>query len=144
MLALVHICYRKCSIAYSLSALELTPSILFVFVRLSFYFLRPPRSYSCSGKKCVLPPSEPLVDHRPRSEMVRRMMNVCGGRGGIVTISVSRRKIFSVFEFLVSVINHYHVNGLCLFWDSFEWFCFQISSDAKYFSSLIQGIVIKY
>ena len=37
------------------------------------------------------------------------------------------------FEFLVSVINHYHINGLHLFWDSFEWFCFQISSNAKYF-----------
>ena len=39
------------------------------------------------------------------------------------------------FEFLVSVINHYHINGLHLFWDSFEWFSFQISSDTKYFSS---------
>ena len=29
-------------------------------------FLPLPRSYSCSGKKCALPPSEPLVDHRPR------------------------------------------------------------------------------
>ena len=27
----------------------------------------------------------------------------------------------SFFEFLVSVINHYHINGLHLFWDSFEW-----------------------
>ena len=41
------------------------------------------------------------------------------------------------FEFLVSVIKHYYINGLHLFWDSFEWFCLQISSDAKYFSSLI-------
>ena len=39
----------------------------------------------------------------------------------------------SFFEFLVSVINHYHINGLHLFWNSFEWFCLQISSDAKYF-----------
>ena len=38
-----------------------------------------------------------------------------------------------VFEFLVSVINHYHMNGLHLFWDSFEWFYLQISSDTKYF-----------
>ena len=38
-----------------------------------------------------------------------------------------------VFEFLVSVINHYHINGLDLFWDSFEWFCLQINNDAKYF-----------
>ena len=62
----------------------LTPSILFVFVRL-FYFLLSPRSYSCSGKKCALPHSEPLVDHRPRSDMVRRGCNVCGGEVGIVT-----------------------------------------------------------
>ena len=39
----------------------------------------------------------------------------------------------SFFEFLVSVTNHFHINGLHLFWDSFEWFCFQISSDANYF-----------
>ena len=51
----------------------------------------------------------------------------------------------SLFEFLVSVINHYHINGLhlFLFWESFEWFCLQISRDAKYFSSLAQGIVIE-
>ena len=39
----------------------------------------------------------------------------------------------SFFEFLVIVLNHYHINGLHLFWDSFEWFCLQINSDAKYF-----------
>ena len=38
-----------------------------------------------------------------------------------------------VFEFLLSVINHYDINGLHIFWDSFEWFCLQISSDANYF-----------
>ena len=32
----------------------------------------------------------------------------------------------------VSVRNHYHINGLHLFWDSFDWFCLQISSDTKY------------
>ena len=41
------------------------------------------------------------------------------------------------FGFLVSVINHYHINELHLFWDSFEWFCLQISSDAKYFCPLL-------
>ena len=46
------------------------------------------------------------------------------------------------FEFFVSVINHYHNNGLDLFWGSFELFCLQISNDGKYFSSLFQGIVI--
>ena len=38
-----------------------------------------------------------------------------------------------LFYFLVSVINHYHINGLHLFGDSFEWFCLQIKKDAKYF-----------
>ena len=36
-----------------------------------------------------------------------------------------------------------NINELHLFWDRFEWFCFQIKSDAEYFSSLVQGIVIK-
>ena len=50
----------------------------------------------------------------------------------------------SFFKFLISVINHYHINGLHLFWDSFEWFCFQISSDAQYFfASFVRGFVIK-
>ena len=39
----------------------------------------------------------------------------------------------SFTEVLVSIINHYHINRLHLFWESFEWFCLQISSDAKYF-----------
>ena len=30
-------------------------------------------------KKCAMPLSEPLVDHRPRSEMVRRSWRVPGG-----------------------------------------------------------------
>ena len=46
------------------------------------------------------------------------------------------------FEFLVSVINPYHINGLHLFWNSFEWFCLYISRDPKYFSSLVQCILI--
>ena len=56
----------------------------------------------------------------------------------IVIISVSKicNLFFFFFERLVSVINHYHINGLHLFWNSFEWFYLQISSDAKYFSSL--------
>ena len=49
----------------------------------------------------------------------------------------------SFFVFLVSVIDHYPINGLHLYWNSFDWFFLQISSDAKYFSSLVQGIVIK-
>ena len=74
------------------SALELTPSIWFVFVRL-FYFLLSPRSYSCSGKKCALPTSESLVDHRLAvKRMVRRVMNVCRGEGGNVTLMPLTRK----------------------------------------------------
>ena len=38
-----------------------------------------------------------------------------------------------VFEFHVSVINPYHINGLHLFWDNYKWFCLLISSDAKCF-----------
>ena len=48
-----------------------------------------------------------------------------------------------IFEFLVTVINHYHINGFRLFWDSFEWSCRQINSDGKYFPFLVQGIMIK-
>ena len=50
----------------------------------------------------------------------------------IVVISASKTSNLFI-EFLVSVINHYHINGLHLFWHSFEWFCLEISSDAKYF-----------
>ena len=49
----------------------------------------------------------------------------------------------SIFEFLVSEINHYHINVLHLFCDSLECFCLQLSSDAKYFPSLVQGKEIK-
>ena len=36
-----------------------------------------------------------------------------------------------------------YIKGLYLFLDSFEWFCLQIGHHTKYFSSIIQGIVIK-
>ena len=49
----------------------------------------------------------------------------------------------SFLEFLVSVIYHYHINGLHVFWDSFEWFGLQISSDTKMYFSLVQGIGIE-
>ena len=55
---------------------------------------------------------------------------------------ISFQDMPSFFEFLVSVINH-HINGLHLFLRVFNDFVFQISCDAKYFSSLVQGIVIK-
>ena len=47
----------------------------------------------------------------------------------------------SLFEFLVQVINNY-INGLDLFWDSFEWFL-SPNTDAKYFAFLVQGILIE-
>ena len=50
--------------------------------------------------------------------------------------------IQSFFKFLVSVTNRY-INGLHLFLDNFEWFYLRISCDAKYFPSLVQGIVIE-
>ena len=50
---------------------------------------------------------------------------------------ISIKDMHSFFGFLVSLTNHYHINGLHLFWDSFEWFSLQISSDAKYFSSFV-------
>ena len=46
---------------------------------------------------------------------------------------ISFQDMHSFFQFLLSVINHYHINRLHLFWDSFEWFCLQISSNAKIF-----------
>ena len=58
----------------------------------------------------------------------------------------------SFFEFLVSVINHYHINGFHLFWDSFERVCFQINSDKIFFpllskalwSSINSGYIVYY
>ena len=48
-------------------------------------FLPLPRSYSCSGKKCTLPPSDHwLITGRPRREMAEDWW-MCGGEGGIVT-----------------------------------------------------------
>ena len=53
----------------------------------------------------------------------------------------------SFSEFFASVINHNPINGLHLFWDSFKWFCLQISWDAKYFflycsSNCDQGLIV--
>ena len=65
-------------------------------------------------------------------------------------MSISRSRIWLwyicnlfFFKFLVLVINHYHINGLHLFWDSFEWFCLQKSNDAKYFYLLPnRGLIV--
>ena len=63
-----------------LPLLLVTPS-LSVFVRL-FVFSCLPRSYSCGGKKCALPP-QPLVDHRPakKKTWLEDRDNVVGVRG---------------------------------------------------------------
>ena len=53
---------------------------------------------------------------------------------------ISFQDMQSFFEFLVTVINHHHINGLHLLRDSFEWFCLQISSDSKYFSLLSMAL----
>ena len=43
-------------------------------------------------------------------------------------VIISSSNLFgNFFLFLVSIINHYLINRLHLFWDSFEWFCLQIS-----------------
>ena len=64
-----------------------------MFVRLSFYFLRPPRSYSCSGEKCALPALGTTSWSPAEKRMVRRMMNVFGGESGNVTlVPLTRRK----------------------------------------------------
>ena len=44
---------------------------------------------------------------------------------------ISFQHMQSFFEFRVSVINHYHIKWLHLFWESFEWFCRQISKVSK-------------
>ena len=56
-------------------------------------------------------------------------------------ISFQDMKSFSVFPELV--INHYHINGLHLFWDSFEWFSLQINCDAKYFFLLSKAFGLR-
>ena len=45
---------------------------------------------------------------------------------------ISFQDMQSFYWVLFSVINHYHIKGLHLFWDCFEWFSLQIS-DAKYY-----------
>ena len=55
--------------------------------------------------------------------------------------SVSSR-IWTRVAVAISYDDNHYTTGT-FFWDSCEWFCFQIRSDAKYFSSLVQGIVIE-
>ena len=45
--------------------------------------------------------------------------------------------------FFAPVINHYHINGLHLFWDIWRKNHSKLSNDEKYISSLVQGIVIE-
>ena len=53
---------------------------------------------------------------------------------------ISFQDMQSLFEFLVSVINHYHINWLYLFGDSFEWFCLQIIVRQTIFRLLSQAL----
>ena len=59
---------------------------------------------------------------------------------------ISFQDMQSFFEFLVSVINHNHINELHLFCESFEWFCLQISGDKIFFLSCPrhcnQGLIV--
>ena len=60
---------------------------------------------------------------------------------------ISFQDMQSFFQFLVSVIKYYHINGLHLFWDCFQWFCLQISRGAKYFflscpRQIDQGLIV--
>ena len=66
------------------SALELTPVRVCSFVLL----FSPVFSivFSWWQEMCVTPPSEPLVDHRPRSEWLEEDECMWGPTGGIVTI----------------------------------------------------------
>ena len=49
----------------------------------------------------------------------------------------------SFLEFLVSVINHYHINGLQLFCGSFEWFVSKMQNIFLLFSkALCQGLIV--
>ena len=46
---------------------------------------------------------------------------------------ISFQDMQSFLDFMVPVINHSHINGLHLFWNSFEWFCLLIRNDIRYF-----------
>ena len=63
----------------SLLHLRVNPSILFV-CSLCSHFLD---CISIVMKKCAIPLSEPLDDHRLRREMVRRSWRIQRGRGGV-------------------------------------------------------------
>ena len=65
----------------------------------------------------------------------------------VVWNTYSKKWIIWAFEFFVSVISHNPIIWLHLFWDSFERFCLQIRSDAKYFflscpRHCVQGLII--
>ena len=65
----------------SLFALELTQAYCSFFL-----FSHSLDCISCSYKEMCDAPVEPLVDHRPRSEIVPKRLTYSGGRGGIVTL----------------------------------------------------------
>ena len=41
------------------------------------------------------------------------------------------------FELVFSVIDYFNINGLHIFWESFEWFCLQICRGTKYIFPLL-------
>ena len=64
------------------SALELTPSILFILFVCSLFSLTAPTIvFLVAVKKCAMPLSEPLVDHRPLREMVEEVDVTRGPKG---------------------------------------------------------------
>ena len=71
--------------------------------------------------------------------LMLHLTNPCAKRK-VLSLTKSKGKIYKTkslghyITLLFSLINHYrHINKLHLFWDSFEWFCLQISNDAKWF-----------
>ena len=70
-------CYITPLLAFELTQAHIVRLFLFFPPTLLIVFL-------VAMKICAMPLSEPLVDHRPRSEMVKKL-TYSGGRGGIVT-----------------------------------------------------------
>ena len=75
----------------TLLALELTEALVCSLL----FFSRSLDCISVAWKKCVIPLSEPVDDHRPRLKWFRRSWCIRGAEGGIVTdLSYSARTIF--------------------------------------------------
>ena len=78
MLALVYICTKECTVSQNHPSYTwINPSILFV----CYFSPTPLIVFLVAMKKCAIPLSEPLDDHRPKSEMVWRRWCNGGPRG---------------------------------------------------------------